>query len=122
MSRPARGPRQVIAIRRDGPPFTLFWTWGRAFPVADGDLAATSKPVANGYQELRSVMHQAGKHFIRVTWRWGLQFAMWVSVPPSHLSPLRDALQERCDQVRNHLLERECGGRLEHPNINVRID
>jgi hypothetical protein len=113
---------RLIARGQGSPLLMLFWTWGRAFPVADRDLDGTNSPVENGYQELRGVLHQANKHFIRVTWRWGLQFAMWVLVPESHLEALSAALQRRCDDIRDHLQQRGCRGRLANPNIEVVVD
>jgi hypothetical protein len=113
---------RLIARGQDSPLLILFWTWGRAFPVADGDLDGTNSRVGNGYQELRERLHQAGRHFIRVRWRWGLQFAIWVLVPDSHLNALCAALQRQCNDVRDHLLRRGCGGRLTNPNVQVLID
>ncbi len=113
---------QLIAREQDSPSLVLFWTWGRAFPVADGDLAGTSVPASNGYQELRDLLHQAERHFIRVTWRWGLQFAMWVSVQDSHLMPLCAALQDRCAALRTHLEQQGFRGRLAHPSIEIGLD
>ena len=94
---------RIISRGQESPLLILFWTWGRAFPVADGDLDGTNTPVPNGYQELRGVVHQGNRRFIRVTWRWGLQFAMWVLVPESHVDTLCATLQLRCDQIRDHL-------------------
>jgi 23S rRNA A2030 N6-methylase RlmJ len=113
---------RLIQRGEESPSLMLFWTWGRAFPVADGDLDGTNDPVGNGYQELRNVLHQANRHFVRVTWRWGLQFAMWVLVPTPHLEALTAAIQLRCDELRDHLLHRGCGGRLANPDIQVAVD
>jgi hypothetical protein len=113
---------RLTARGEESPSLLLFWTWGRAFPVADGDLDDTNDRVANGYQELRALLHQANRHLIRVTWRWGLQFAMWVVVPDSHLGALSAALQLCCDQLRDHLQRRGCGGRLANPDIAVVVD
>ena len=112
----------LVAQGEEAPALILFWTWGRAFPVARGDLDGTSEPAANGYQDLRSVLHGADKPFIRVTWCWGLQFAMWVSVPHSHLEPLRAVLQQRCDELLDHLDRQGCGRRLANPTVEVRVD
>ena len=112
----------LIARGQDSPLLILFWTWGRAFPVAEGDLADTNSPVDNGYQQLRRRLHGAGRHFIRVSWRWGLQFAMWVLVPDSHLSGLCSALQLQCNGIRDHLLRRGCGERLSSPDMQIVID
>jgi len=71
----------VVRHGDDAPSLILFWTWGRNFPVAEGDLNGTLKHVKNGYQELRARFHDAGFRFVRVKWRWQLQFAMWVVVP-----------------------------------------
>lgn len=111
-------------IRRgeESPSLLLFWTWGHNFPVADGDLSGTNDPVRNGYQDLRNLLHQASKHFIRVTWRWGLQFAMWVVVPSAHLDPLSAEIQLRCDELRDHLLRLGRRVRLANPNIQVLVD
>ena len=113
---------RLIARGQESPLLMLFWTWGRAFPVADGDLDGTNTRVGNGYQELRGLLHQANRHFLRVTWRWRLQFAMWVLVPESHLTALCAALQRHCDDIRDHLQQRGCGGRLANPNIEVVVD
>jgi hypothetical protein len=83
---------QLIARGQESPLLLLFWTWGNDFPGAVGDLDGTKKPVRDGYQELRCLLHQAKRHFIRVTWRWRFQFAMWVLVPDSHLEALAAAL------------------------------
>ena len=114
---------QLIARGDESPSLVIFWTWGRAFPIADGDLDDTNRRVANGYQELRDLLHQADRHFIRVTWRWGLQFAMWVIVPDSHLRALCDAVQRRCDELRDHVQQhRGCRVRLANPDIKVLVD
>ena len=113
---------RLIARGQESPLLMLFWTWGRAFPIANGDLDGTNTPVANGYQELRDLLHQANRHFVRVTWRWGLQFAMWVLVPESHLKPLCDALQRHCNEARDHMFQGGCEDRLGNPNIKVVVD
>ena len=92
-----------------------------------GKLIASRFPypndrVGNGYQELRGLLHQANRHFIRVTWRWGLQFAMWVIVPDSHLGALCGAVQRHCDELREHLQHRGCRDRLANSNIAVVVD
>jgi hypothetical protein len=106
----------------DAPSLILFWTWGRAFPVADGDLNGTNHPVRNGYQELRAKLHNAGFRFVRVTWRWGLQFAMWIVVAEEHLAALRDEIGMHCRLLRDHLILHGCGRDLPHPIGNVAID
>jgi hypothetical protein len=104
------------------PQLLWFWTWGRALAVAKGDIAGTSTPALNGYQDLRQALHGAGRRFIRIAWRCGLlQFAMWVVVPPHHLAPLAEGLRVRCDQVRDHLL-RGRTSRLGRPSIEVVVD
>ncbi len=112
----------LIDRGQDSPLLILFWTWGRDFRIADGDLNGTNARVGNGYQELRDRLHQAGRHFIRVSWRWGLQFAMWVLVPDSHLNDLCVALQRQCNDVCDHLLRYGCRGRLASPNVQVIVD
>lgn len=112
----------ILAKGLDSPSLILFWTWGRAFPVAEGDLDGTNSPAGNGYQELRECLHRSGRRFIRITWRWGLQFAMWVLVPDSHVTALCAALQRECDATSNHLVRNGCGGRLANPAIDVAID
>jgi 23S rRNA A2030 N6-methylase RlmJ len=111
---------ELTARDDDSPQLILFWTWGRAFPVARGDLQGTTKLARNGYADMRALLHRADKHFIRVTWCWGLQFAIWVIVPKLHLDALRQIVQERCDQLRDHL--RDDGCRFQDPNIDVRVD
>jgi predicted nuclease of predicted toxin-antitoxin system len=110
----ARGPESPLLI--------LFWTWGNAFPVADGDLDGTNTPAVNGYQELRTLLHQENRHFVRVKWRWKLQFAMWIIITDSHLNELCAALQHRCDELRDYLLRHGCKDRLANPNIEVSVD
>jgi hypothetical protein len=102
------------------PPLVLFWTWGRAFKAAVGDIEGARPPVRNGYQELRQLLHTTDRSFIRVSWRWGLQFAMWIVVPAAHLQPLEEALQWRCNEIRDHLLNNGC--RLINPDIRVTVD
>ena len=104
------------------PELVLFWTWGRAFPAADGDLAGTSEAVRNGYQELRGVLHAGDRHFIRVTWRRGLQFVMWVTAPAPHLESLGLAIDRSCARLVDHLEERGCDDRLSHAAVEVAID
>jgi hypothetical protein len=113
---------KIIAMGEEAPLLILFWTWGRAFPVAEGDLNGTSQPVDNGYQELRGQLHRGRRSFVRVTWRWGLQFAMWVVVPSSHLDGLCAAIQRECDATRDHLIQQGCGARLTNPSIEVSVD
>jgi hypothetical protein len=113
---------QLIRAGDNSPLLILFWTWGRAFPVAEGDLGGTSKRVSNGYQDLREQLNKSGRHFIRVTWRWGLQFVMWILVPDSDLVELAAKLQRQCDALRDHLLARGCQGRLSNPNVQILID
>jgi hypothetical protein len=111
-------------IRRgnDAPSLILFWTWGRAFLVADADLDGTATPVKNGYAELRSKLHRAGFRFVLVKWRWGLQFAMWVVAPLDHLTALRDDIDTHCQLLSSHLTMPECSHRLSHPRVEVTID
>jgi hypothetical protein len=92
----------------DAPSIILFWTWGRAFDAADGDLNGTNEPRRNGYQDLRAKFHRAGFRFVLVTWRWGLQFAMWVVVPGEHLTALRDNIGMHCRLLRDHLVRHGC--------------
>jgi hypothetical protein len=106
----------------DAPSLILFWTWGRAFPIADGDLNGTAKPVKNGYAALRASLHRAGFHFVLVKWRWGLQFAMWILVPAMQLTALRNDIDLHCRLLSDHLIEHGCGQRLSHPTVEVAID
>lgn len=87
----------------DAPTLILFWTWGRAFTIAEGDLNDTIGRRKNGYQELRAKFHKAGFQIVRVSWRWGLQFAMWVLVPKEHVGLLRDDLELHCRRLSDHL-------------------
>ena len=93
----------VIAQGQQSPLLVLFWTWGRAFPVAEGDLRDTNRRVSNGYQDLLDRLLQAGRNLISVVWRWGLQFAMWVLVPDSQQHALAAALRQRCGELNDHL-------------------
>jgi hypothetical protein len=104
------------------PSLVLFWTWGRAFPIAEGDLNGTIEPVKNGYQDLRGKLHRAGFQFIEVKWRWGLQFAMWVVAPGEHLAALRKSIDIGCRALSDHLLCHGCGQNLLHPQVEVSID
>jgi hypothetical protein len=106
----------------DAPSMVLFWTWGRAFPIAEGDLNGAIEPVKNGYQDLRGRLHGAGFQFIEVKWRWGLQFAMWVVAPGEHLAPLRKDIDIGCRALSDHLLRYSCGQNLLHPQVEVSID
>jgi hypothetical protein len=69
----------LVSRGRDAPSLVLFWTWGRAFPVAEGDLEGTASPVPNGYSELRAKLHKAGLQFVLVKWRWDFssQCGLW---------------------------------------------
>lgn len=93
----------VIAKGQESPLLVLFWTWGRAFCAADGDLQDTNLRVSNGYQDLRARLLEAGRYLISIVWRWDLQFAMWVLVPDSQRRRLTAALRQRCHEVRDHL-------------------
>ena len=93
----------VIEKGQESPLLVLFWTWGRAFPVAEGDLQNTNRAVRNGYQDLRARLLEADRHPISVVWRWGLQFAMWVLVPDSQQRSLAAGLHQRCCEVRDRL-------------------
>jgi hypothetical protein len=106
----------------DAPSLVLFWTWGRAFPIADGDLDGTATLVRNGYAALKAKLHNAGFHFVLVKWRWGLQFAMWVVVPVGHLTALRDNIDLHCRLLSNHLIQNGCSQSLSRPQIEVAID
>lgn len=44
----------LLAHGTAAPSLILFWTWGRAFPIAEGDLNGTNDTVRNGYAELRT--------------------------------------------------------------------
>jgi len=111
-------------VRRgaDAPSLIMFWTWGRAFPIAEGDLNGTIEPVRNGYAELRAKFHAGGFHFVLVRWRWGLQFAMWVVVRAMHLAALRDDIDLHCRSLSDHLNRHGCGHRLGHPAVEVAVD
>ena len=112
----------LLRCGADCPSLILFWTWGRAFPVADGDLSGTNQPVKNGYQDLRAKLHKANVHFVRVTWRWGLQFAMWVVVPGAHVIALRDNIGMHCRLLRDHLIRHGSGQNPTYPLGSVTID
>jgi hypothetical protein len=111
---------RVIALGKASPLLILFWTWGQAFPAADGDLAGTNAPVPGGYQDLRDLLHRANRRFVRVTWRWGLQFAMWVVVPDAELDALTAELQRRCTDLSRHVQRH--GARLVNPDITALVD
>ena len=112
----------LVSRGADAPSLVLFWTWGRAFPVADGDLEGSARPVRNGYSDLRSKLHKAGFHFVLVKWRWGLQFAMWVVVPAPQVTTLRDELGFHCQLLSDHVIRHGCGANLSHPQVEVTID
>ena len=109
-------------IRRynEAPACIIFWTWGRAFAVAEGDLIGTSSPVLNGYQDLRGALHTAGFKFILVEWRWNLQFAMWIIVPAAQLIPLHHEISFHCRMLTDHLIRH--GYCPTTPQVNVTID
>jgi hypothetical protein len=112
----------LVSHGPDAPSLVLFWTWGRAFPVADGDLDGTAVPVRNGYADLRAKLHNAGIRFVLVKWRWGLQFAMWVVVPAAQLTECRDTIDDHCRLLTHHLIWHRCSQSLSHPQIEVSID
>jgi 23S rRNA A2030 N6-methylase RlmJ len=112
----------LLSHGTEAPSLILCWTWGNAFPVADADLRGTAKPVRNGYQELREKIHKSGFHFLVITWRWGLQFAMWVVAPQGHLAALRDDIGKHCRRLSDHLIRHGCGHSLSHPTVEVVID
>jgi hypothetical protein len=112
----------LVSRGLDAPSLVLFWTWGQAFPVAEGDLEGTASTVVNGYAELRAKLHKAGFHFVLVKWRWGLQFAMWVVVPAEHLTEMRDDIDSHCQVLSNHLISHGCGHSLSHPRVEVAVD
>ena len=93
----------LIRRNNDAPVCIIFWTWGRHFPIAMGDLMGISKPVRSGYQDLRGVLHTAGLKFILVDWRWNLQFAMWIVVPSAQLVPLHEEISLHCSMLMGHL-------------------
>lgn len=95
---------EVLTERaQDSALLALFWTWGRNFPAAEGDLHDTNDVVSGGYQDLRRLLHGAGRHFIRIVWRWDLQFAMWVLVPKSRQCDIATALRRHCRALRDRL-------------------
>ncbi|GEM_PF-320232 len=108
----------LVSRGPDAPSLVLFWTWGKAFPVADADLDGTASPVPNGYAELRAKLHKAGFAFILIRWRWELQFAMWVVVPADHVTALRDAIDCHCRLLSDHLTRHGCG----QSQVEVTID
>lgn len=112
----------LVAHGLDAPSLVLFWTWGRAFPVAESDLDGTATPVRNGYADLRAKLHEAGFHFVLVKWRWGLQFAMWVVVPAAQLTGLRDDIDLHCRLLSNHLSRYGCSQSLSQPRVEVAVD
>jgi hypothetical protein len=112
----------LVSRRPDAASLILFWTWGRAFPVAHADLHGTARPVRNGYAELRAKLHEGGFDFVLIKWLWGLQFAMWVVVPAGHLTALRDAIDCHCRLLSDHLIQHGCGRSLRHPQVAVTID
>ncbi len=110
----------LIRHREDAPSLILFWTWGQNFPVARGDMSGTNKPVKNGYQELQNRLHLKEFHFVRVTWCWGLQFAMWVVAPKEHLAALRNYIDLHCGLLSNHLQRHRC--EFKDQRVEVTID
>ena len=110
----------LIGRHNDAPSCIIFWTWGRAFPIAVGDLTGTSSPVLNGYQDLRSVLHTAELKFILVEWRWNLQFAMWIIVPTAQLIPLHHEISFHCRMLTDHLTRH--GYCPTKPQVKVTID
>jgi 23S rRNA A2030 N6-methylase RlmJ len=110
----------LIRRKNDAPLCIIFWTWGRHFPIAMGDLKGISKPVLGGYQDLRGTLHAEGRRFILVEWRWGLQFAMWIIAPTAQLSPLHHEISFHCRMLTDHLARH--GYHPTKPKVNVSID
>jgi hypothetical protein len=109
----------LIARAGGAPSLILFWTWGRSFPSADGDLDGTAEIVRNGYSELRTTLHKAGFRFVVVKWRWDLQFAMWVVVPVVHLPAVREDIDSHCRLLTDHLTRNGYGGAMHYPQIEI---
>ena len=93
----------VTERAEDSALLALFWTWGQNFRAAEGDLHDTNDAVPGGYQDLRRLLHGSGRHFIRIAWRWELQFAMWVLVPESRRCDIATALRRHCRTLRDCL-------------------
>ena len=110
---------RLIAKGGEAPSLILFWTWGRHFPAADGDLAGTAEPVRNGYSDLRNKLHEGGLHLVIVKWRWELQFAMWVVVPEAHVRAVRNDIDLHCRLLTDHLTRNGYGSDLSHPDVDI---
>ncbi|HEV7674981.1 MAG TPA: hypothetical protein VGQ12_10660 [Candidatus Angelobacter sp.] len=110
----------LISCKNDAPLCIIFWTWGRHFPIAMGDLIGINTPVQNGYQDLRSILHTVGLKFILVEWRWNLQFAMWIIVPRAQLTSLHQEISIHCSMLTDHLARH--GYWPTKPHVNVTID
>ena len=93
----------LVEKAQDSASLALFWTWGQNFRAAEGDLHDTNDVVSGGYQDLRRLLHRSGRHFIRITWRWELQFSMWVLVPKSRQCDVVAAVQRHCRALRDRL-------------------
>jgi hypothetical protein len=110
---------RLIARGGEAPSLILFWTWGRHFPAADGDLDGTAEPVRHGYSNLRGKLHEAGLHLVIVKWRWELQFAIWVVLPEAHITAFREDIDLHCRLLTDHLTRNGYGLDLSHPLVEI---
>ncbi len=112
----------LIRHGTDAPSLILFWTWGRAFPVADGDLDGTARPVRNGYATLRAKLHKLDSISC---WPSGVgafssQCGSWCRRSISQHSETE--IDKHCHQLSEHLIRQGCGENLSHPTVEVAID
>ena len=109
----------LIGRLPDAPSLILFWTWGRSFPVADGDVNGTGKPVKNGYADLRTRLHASGLRIVVVKWRWDLQFAVWVVVPAAHAEALGEDVASHCVLLTDHLTRNRYHLKMHAPQVEI---
>ena len=114
----------VTAKGQDAPLLMLFWTWGRAFPIAEGDLNGTNSPVENGYQE--PSQHAASRgpalHSDRVALGSAVRDVGRGSRGAPGRAPPSARAGVQCHAGSPCPLEKGCGGRLGNPEIHVAID
>ena len=90
----------------DAPCLVMFWIWGgRHDHYAKKVVAgAVRENVPNGYQDLKKVLVESGKSFLRVVWDWNYYCTMWISVPDQLLGAVQATLRSEIDKLLRHML------------------
>jgi len=105
------------------PCLLMFWTWGNDFPTARSEIGKHDRAqVPDGYRAIRSIVSGRGRRYIRISWTWQLQFAMWVFVPNRHLDAMKSAIETRCAALAEHLAAKHCKALFADPSINVAVE